>query len=92
LLESTEEFNLNIPIYLNDFTYKGADILVQDERKDNLLIEQNFNESFIGGIQKLRVYNKGLTPAEVLHNALYEMNLNSSLNIRVTKGGRIIYR
>lgn len=92
LLESSGEFNLNAPIYINDFTYIGADILVQDERKGNLLIEQNFNSSFIGGIQKLRVYNQGLTPAEILHNALIEKNLNTTLNLRVSKGGRIIYR
>jgi hypothetical protein len=92
LLESKQEFNLNMPIYVNDFTYTGADILVQDPRKNDLLIEQNFDESFIGGIQKLRVYNRGLTPSEILHNALIEMKLNPSLNMRVTKGGRIIYR
>ena len=84
LLESTEEFNFNAPLYINNFTYEGADILVQDERKDNLLIEQNFDNSFIGGIQKLRVYTNGLNPAEVLHNA--------SWDLRVTKGGRIINR
>ena len=91
LLESSDSFNLNVPIFLNDFTYRGADILVQDPRKDNLLIQQNFDSSFIGGIQKLRVYNQGLTPAEVLHNALIEKNLNPTLNLKVSKGGRIIY-
>jgi hypothetical protein len=92
LLESTDTFNLNVPIYLNDFTYKGADILVQDPEKDNLLIEQNFNSSFIGGIQKLRVYNQGLTSPEILHNALIEAKGNPALNMKVSKGGRIIYR
>jgi hypothetical protein len=92
LLESTEEFDLSKPLYVNDFTYSGADILTQDPRKDNLLIEQNFNESFIGGIQKLRVYNQGLTPPEILHNALYESKLNPALNMKVSAGGRIIYR
>jgi hypothetical protein len=92
LLESTDVFNLNTPIYINNFTYKGADILVQDPKKDNLLIEQNFNSSFIGGIQKLRVYNTALTSPEVLHNALIESKLNPSLNMKVSKGGRIIYR
>jgi len=92
LLESTDKFKENVPIYLSGFTYTGADILVQDPRKDNLLIEQNFDDSFIGGIQKLRVYNDGLTPAELLHNALIESKANPSLNIKVNKGGRIIYR
>ena len=92
LLESTDEFNKNIPIYLNNFTYKGADILVQDPAKDNLLIEQNFDQSFIGGIQKLRVYNQGLTSPEIIHNALVEAKLNPALNLKVSAGGRIIYR
>lgn len=90
LLESTEEFNLNTPLYINNFTYEAADILVQDSRKDNLLIEQNFNQPFIGGIQKLRVYNNGLTPAEILHNAVYESKQNPGFV--VNKGGRIIQR
>ena len=92
LLESTDEYNKNIPIYLNNFTYKGADILVQDPAKDNLLIEQNFDQSFIGGIQKLRVYNQGLTSPEIIHNALVEAKLNPALNLKVSAGGRIIYR
>jgi hypothetical protein len=46
---------------------------------------------FIGGIQKLRVYNQGLTPAEILHNALMEAKFNPFLNLKVSKGGRIIY-
>jgi hypothetical protein len=80
-----------MPIYVNDFTYTGADILAQDPRKNNLLIEQNFDNSFIGGIQKLRVYNNALTSPEVLHNALIEAKSNPNLNLPVSKGGRIIY-
>jgi len=91
LLESTDTFNLNTPLYINNFTYRGADILVQDPRKNDLLIQQNFDSSFIGGIQKLRVYNQGLNPAEILHNALMEAKFNPSLNLKVSKGGRIIY-
>lgn len=92
LLESPEPFNENIPLFINNFTYKGADILVQDPRKDNLLIQQNFDSSFIGGIQKLRVYNQALTSAEILHNALIESKSNPYYAMRVSKGGRIIYR
>lgn len=92
LLESPEPFNENIPIFINNFTYEGADILVQDPKKDNLLIQENFDSSFIGGIQKLRVYNQGLTSQEILHNAIMEANGNSYLNIKVNKGGRIIHR
>jgi hypothetical protein len=91
LLRSSKEFILNTPLYIKDFTYKGADILHQDPRKSGLLIEENFDSSFIGGIQKLRVYNQGLSPAEILHNALVEAKLNQALNIKVNKGGRLIY-
>ena len=90
LIESDHDFNSNAPLFFNDFTYRGADILVQDHRKDNLLIQENFNSSFIGGIQKLRIYNNALTSPEVLHNALIEAK--SKPTMHVTKGGRIIYR
>jgi len=90
LIESDHDFNSNTPLFFNDFTYKGADILVQDHRKDNLLIQENFDSSFIGGIQKLRVYNNALTSPEVLHNALIEAK--SKPTMHVIKGGRIIYR
>jgi hypothetical protein len=92
LIETSGEFNLNQPLFVKDFTYKGADTLAQDSRKQNLLIQENFDSSYVGGIQKLRVYAKGLSSAEVLHNALMEMKNNSSLNLRISKGGRIIYR
>ena len=90
LIESSELINFNTSLFVNDFTYTGADILVQDERKNDLLIEENFNSSFIGGIQKLRIYDNALTSEEILHNALFESTLNP--NIIVSKGGRIIYR
>jgi hypothetical protein len=90
LIESDHDFNSNAPLFFNDFTYRGADILVQDHRKDNLLIQENFDSSFIGGIQKLRVYNNALTSPEILHNALIEAK--SKPTMHVTKGGRIIYR
>lgn len=91
LIETNQIFNTGSSIYIKDFTYTGADILTQDSRKNNLLIEQNFNSSFIGGIQKLRVYDNGLTSQEILHNALIEAN-NPALNLIISKGGRIIYR
>jgi hypothetical protein len=92
LLESSEPFNENSPIFINNFTYKGADILVKDPKKNDLLIQENFDSSFIGGIQKLRVYNNGLTSEEILHNALIEAKSNPNLKFKVNKGGRIIYR
>ena len=91
LLESSNTFELNSPLFINDFTYKGADILVQDPKKNNLLIQENFDSSFIGGIQKLRIYDIGLTSPEILHNTYIESKNNPNLNIHVNKGGRIIY-
>ena len=91
LIETNYEFNLNEPLFISDFTYTGADILSQDPRKDNLLIQQNFDSYFNGKIQKLRVYDNGLTSAEILHNALIESKANPNANMLVSKGGRIIY-
>ncbi|GAG29784.1 unnamed protein product, partial [marine sediment metagenome] len=79
-------------IFVNDFVYTAADILVQDERKNDLTIEQNFDYSFIGGIQKLRVYDRAFTSQEILHNALIEAEADPTKNMLVSKGGRIIYR
>lgn len=90
LIETTGELITGGTMYVNDFTYKAADILVKDERKDNLIIEQNFDSGFIGGIQKLRIYDTAFTSPEVLHNSLIEAKINP--NILVSKGGRIIYR
>ena len=90
LIESDAVLNTGSPLFVKDFTYTGADILVQDERKNNLTIEQNFNSGFIGGIQKLRIYDNAFTAPEVLHNALMESKANP--NVVVSKGGRIIYR
>jgi hypothetical protein len=92
LIETSDTFNYDTPLFISDFTYTAADILVQDERKNNLTIEQNFNSGFIGGIQKLRVYDNALTSPEILHNALIEAKTNPLLNMKISKGGRIIYR
>ena len=90
LIETSDKFNIDKPLFIKDFTYTASDVLIQDDRKNNLLIEQNFNTSFIGGIQKLRIYNNALTSPEILHNALVESKQNP--DIVVSKGGRIIYR
>lgn len=90
LIETSDKFNVDQPLFIRNFTYRGADILVQDPNKDNLLIEQNFDSSFNGGIQKLRIYEKGLSSQEILHNALIEKKKNPNLNLNVNKGGRII--
>lgn len=90
LIESDTVFNTGGTLYIKNFTYTAADILVQDERKDNLLIQQNFDSSFIGGIQKLRIYDRAFTAPEVLNNAYWESKAYP--NMLVSKGGRIIYR
>lgn len=92
LIESTEELITGGTIFINNFKYTAADILVKDERKNNLTIEQNFDYGFIGGIQKLRIYNNALTSPEVLHNAIIESKDDSAKNMKINKGGRIIYR
>jgi len=92
LIESSEELITGGTIYIDDFVYTAADILVQDERKFDLTIEQNFDSSFIGGIQKLRVYDRAFTSPEILHNALIEVESDPNKNMLISKGGRIIYR
>jgi len=92
LIETTDEFNIKEPLFIKDFTYTGADILGQDPRKENLLIQQNFDSSYNGDIQKLRVYTNALTSQQILHNALMEMENSPGLNLQISKGGRIIYR
>lgn len=92
LIESSAELITGGTIFVKDFEYTAADILVQDERKNNLTIEQNFDYSFIGGIQKLRIYDKGLSSSEILHNVSIENKNNPESNIIISKGGRIIYR
>jgi len=87
LIESSEELNTTNPLYIKHFKYIASDILVKDERKSNLLIEQNFNSSFIGGIQKLRLYDSALSNSEILHNAVIESKTNPT--IISNKGGRL---
>ena len=91
LLQSTDTLNDNFVLYVNDFKYIATDKLSQDENKDNLLIEQTFDSSFIGGIQKLRIYDYGFNASEALHNAKIELKNNPAYNYVVSTGGRIIY-
>ena len=92
LIESTEDLRTGGTIFIDDFKYTAADILVQDERKFDLTIEQNFDSAFIGGMQKLRIYDTALSSEGILHNALIEAKADPAKNILVSKGGRIIYR
>lgn len=91
LVNSNMILNNNFFFFIDNWFYKGQDIISQDERKQNLLIQQNFDSSFIGGIQKLRIYDMAFNNNMVLHNAIIESN-NSEYGIIINKGGRIINR
>jgi len=86
------DFPLNpgFAYYFDKFKYVGSDKLVKDKTKDGLLIEEIYDKSFVGGIQKLRIYDNALTPQEILHNALIEAK-NKAYHLLISKGGRIIY-
>jgi hypothetical protein len=86
----SDGFNFETPLFFNNFGYYGRDIVTQDPAKSGGVIETLFDESFRGGIQKLRVYDKALNSQEVLHNAVVESKTNPFIN--VNKGGRIISR
>ena len=90
LIESTEKLIEDFLIFFDNFKYRASEKLAQDPTKDNLLIEQNFNSSLKGGLQKLRIYDRTLTGQEILHNAKVEIKNNPNLGFNVTTGGRII--
>ncbi len=68
----------------------SGNTITKDILKDNLTIEKYFNDSFIGNIQKLRVYDNALTSTEILNNAIFEARSNLNYNIAVSSGGRLI--
>ena len=75
---------------IKDFKIEMSDVLNTDDSKDNLIIEKYFDNSFIGGLQKLRIYDRVLNNNEIFNNASIEFK-NHSYNVNVTKGGRLIY-
>jgi len=77
--------------YFDKLKFIGSDKLVQDLNKQNKKIETTFDNSFIGGIQKLRIYDNALSIQEILHNALIEAKNNLGYNLTISKGGRLIY-
>lgn len=89
-VESDMALNEGFKFYFDKFTFVGADKLVQDQTKLGQKIEETYSESFIGGIQKLRIYDNALSSQEILHNALIEAK-NPAYNLKISKGGRIIY-
>jgi hypothetical protein len=92
LIDSDEPLENNFILFLNDFKYTASNILAQDDNKLNLKIENSFDSSYIGGIQKLRVYTKPFTSQMVLHNAMKELNSNPEYGKIISGGGRIINR
>lgn len=92
LIESNMPLNEDFRLFIEDFKYRGSDILSQDKSKENGIVEQNFDSSFIGGIQKLRIYDIALNSQEVLHNARIESIKNQGYGLSIKRGGRIIYR
>lgn len=89
-VKSDKLLNNGFSYYFDDFKYVGSDKLVQNPANLNQTIEEIYSKSFVGGIQKLRIYDNALSPQEILHNALIEAK-NPAYGILVSKGGRIIY-
>lgn len=92
LIESNMILNNGFKLFVNNFRYRGSDKLAQDITKRNQLIEQNFDSSYVGGIQKLRIYDVAFTSQEVLHNARIESINHPGYGLIIKRGGRIIIR
>lgn len=90
LIESELPLRDDFVFFIDNWKYRGSDKLSQDNRKSGLTIEQNFDKSYIGAIQKLRVYDIAFDNQMILHNARIE-SLSAPYGFRVSKGGRIIY-
>ncbi len=59
----------------------------QDPLAQNLMIQENFDGSFTGGIQTLRIYCSALNKQELYNNALYQSGI---YGYKFTAGSRII--
>jgi hypothetical protein len=88
LISSPLGFNNSFEFIVDTLNYSGQDAYAKDNSKQNQLIEQYFSNSFIGGIQKLRMYNRALNPQEIQHNVKID---STKYGINRFKGGRIIY-
>jgi hypothetical protein len=71
----------------NSYRFNTGSTFVQIPEQKDLLIEKNFNGSFTGGIQTLRIYNKSLNVSSIINNYKSEMNLYGKTT---TFGGRLI--
>lgn len=90
-VKSNLPLNGGFQFYFDKFKIIGSDKLIQDNRKQNERVQKTFDKSFIGGIQKLRIYDNALTVQEIMHNALIESKNNLAYNLNISKGGRLIY-
>lgn len=84
LINSHTPLNIGENIIIDNVKYSGSDIIVENKNNSSV-IENNFNEPFNGGIQKLRIYLKYFNFDEVKNNVKFELN-------NYNKGGRIINR
>lgn len=89
-VKSDMALNEEFKFYFDKFNFIGSDKLSQNKENLGQKIEKTYSKSFVGGIQKLRIYDNALTPQEILHNALIESK-NKAYNLIVSKGGRLIY-
>lgn len=83
-------FGLKHSLHYSDFEKSS---LVIDGDKSNLTIENYFNSSFVGNIQKLRMYDKALLKHEIQQNVILIANSNSYYGISAADtgiGGRLI--
>jgi allantoicase len=83
LIKSNMSLIPDFSLFMNDIKINGTFEYTQDVNKKDLPIEYNYNNSYIGGIQKLRIYDTSLSSKEILNNS--EIDLNTTF-----KGGRII--
>lgn len=90
-INCSSALNVGFLLFLKDFIYWGSDKLSQDHKKDNGLIEQTYSKSFIGAIQKLRLYDMAFNSQQALHNASIEF-ANTAYGVTISLGGRIIHK
>jgi len=88
-MKSAYELSDNFLLYFNEFSFVGPDKLTHDIIKDDQTIENTYSQSFVGSIQKLRIYDTAFNSQMVLHNASIESR-TAGYNMVVNRGGRII--
>lgn len=75
------------PFYFTSVSKNAPDKLFHDNRKDDLLVEQMFGGNTIIAIQKLKIYDRSLSPTEWIDDFAIEGKI---FGYKKTKGGRII--